>query len=565
MRSSSKAAPVLRPFRLQAERIPLLGKAQHAGPTKPQIALAFVGRTERPIEIPRPLVHCRRHMIASLTIAVALTLPPSGSHAQFSVPQVVDTITIGETDERNPSMQHNSFFGPSSEWVVYEREEGGMASIWGMRMDMGHKHWNTEVTRLSDYFPTGMVRSPDVAGSAYTPVTLRIVAWEQQLGGRWSIWYSVRSDTDEAWSPPSLLAGDSVDNVDVQLRPISGYVLATWRRGRDLLACRIGAGGRIDTLIVGSSSAESFEFDVNPLYMDETGFIWTSRDSSSHDILSYRYLSFSYFGEPVWTATGGLPLPFPIRKPWLIWTEAWSAQNPPLVDCEADTEGRSHVYFLYPYPGYPPIDLAEDSSADYGNPRGIFNPILTNRSQVSPAKLSFVLSDVAVIERRGRFDSSFVFWPGHDTLYSDTLKGPGQNRNVVVGSPGYWGNPFGWYPVVWESNRSGRWHLYGIYLPFITVDVEPVAGLPAGFRLEQNFPNPFNPSTTIRYGLPSRTHVTLTIFNTLGQQVATLVEGEEEAGYHEAVFDGSGLASGVYLYRLQAGDFLQTRKLILLR
>ena len=94
---------------------------------------------------------------------------------------------------------------------------------------------------------------------------------------------------------------------------------------------------------------------------------------------------------------------------------------------------------------------------------------------------------------------------------------------------------------------------------------EAKAELPPEFSLEPNYPNPFNPSTTIRYRLPSRSHVTLTVFNTLGQQVATLVEGEMEAGYHEAVFDASDLASGVYLYRLQAGDFVQARTLVLLR
>ena len=91
------------------------------------------------------------------------------------------------------------------------------------------------------------------------------------------------------------------------------------------------------------------------------------------------------------------------------------------------------------------------------------------------------------------------------------------------------------------------------------------ANAPVRFELSQNYPNPFNPSTSIRFGLPSRSHVTLTVFNTLGQQVATLVQGEQEAGFHEAVFDASGLASGVYIYRLTAGDFVLSKKLVLVR
>jgi hypothetical protein len=94
---------------------------------------------------------------------------------------------------------------------------------------------------------------------------------------------------------------------------------------------------------------------------------------------------------------------------------------------------------------------------------------------------------------------------------------------------------------------------------------ESTTDLPVSFRLEQNFPNPFNPSTTIRYGLPSRSNVTLTVFNTLGQKVATLVAGEQEAGNHEVRFNGSSLASGMYLYRLQAGGFVQAKKFVVLQ
>jgi len=89
--------------------------------------------------------------------------------------------------------------------------------------------------------------------------------------------------------------------------------------------------------------------------------------------------------------------------------------------------------------------------------------------------------------------------------------------------------------------------------------------IPASFALQQNYPNPFNPSTVIRYGLPNRTHVSLAVFNTLGQQVALLQNGEQEAGYQEVKFDGSPLSSGVYFYRIEAGSFVQTRKLLLLK
>ena len=88
---------------------------------------------------------------------------------------------------------------------------------------------------------------------------------------------------------------------------------------------------------------------------------------------------------------------------------------------------------------------------------------------------------------------------------------------------------------------------------------------PLDFKLEQNYPNPFNPATTIQYGLPHRSTVSLAVYNTLGQQIAILVHGDQEAGLHEVRFDGLGLASGVYFYRLRAGDFIQTKRLLLVR
>ncbi len=89
--------------------------------------------------------------------------------------------------------------------------------------------------------------------------------------------------------------------------------------------------------------------------------------------------------------------------------------------------------------------------------------------------------------------------------------------------------------------------------------------IPSVFSLSQNYPNPFNPTTLISYGLPHSSHVNIAVFNLLGQRVALLGDGDEAAGYHDVTFDGKGLASGVYLYRIQAGEFVQTRKLVLMK
>lgn len=85
------------------------------------------------------------------------------------------------------------------------------------------------------------------------------------------------------------------------------------------------------------------------------------------------------------------------------------------------------------------------------------------------------------------------------------------------------------------------------------------------FSLSQNYPNPFNPTTTIRYDIPNRSQVTLAVFNVLGQQVAQLLNGEVDSGVHEVKFDGGNLASGMYFYRIQAGMYTETRKLLLAR
>ncbi len=130
--------------------------------------------------------------------------------------------------------------------------------------------------------------------------------------------------------------------------------------------------------------------------------------------------------------------------------------------------------------------------------------------------------------------------------------------------------------VVFSGNFRGTFFLDDIRLVTATpqpgtavVESQDVA-VPDVFTLSQNYPNPFNPATTIRFDLPRSEEVELTVYNLTGQKVATLAHGLREAGTYTLRWDGRDddgreLASGAYLYRLEAGDGIETRKLLLLR
>jgi len=123
----------------------------------------------------------------------------------------------------------------------------------------------------------------------------------------------------------------------------------------------------------------------------------------------------------------------------------------------------------------------------------------------------------------------------------------------------YWwrvraGNASGWGP-----------HSAARHFEVIMVGSELVSGVPVQFELHQNYPNPFNPVTLIRFAIPETSGVRLEVFNILGQKVAQLVDREKEPGWYEAVFDAGSLSSGMYIYRITAGTFSQTRKMTILK
>ena len=113
------------------------------------------------------------------------------------------------------------------------------------------------------------------------------------------------------------------------------------------------------------------------------------------------------------------------------------------------------------------------------------------------------------------------------------------------------------------ENSAAKISLYGIGRN--PVGVEENDDIITDFALSQNFPNPFNPITTIKYSVPKQSHVKLVIYNSLGEVITTLVDQTKERGNYVANINGENLSSGIYFCRMQAGNFIAARKLILLK
>ncbi len=156
--------------------------------------------------------------------------------------------------------------------------------------------------------------------------------------------------------------------------------------------------------------------------------------------------------------------------------------------------------------------------------------------------------------------SSTTIPPGASSWHNDT----GTSFDYVI-------------PVAGTYNYQCDVHaplMVGSFTALVTgVGVSIAEGSPTAFRLEQNYPNPFNPSTVVSYALPVASVVRLIVYDVLGREVAVLVNRQEDAGVYRVQFDGAGLASGVYEYRLtarntdagSAGSFEQSRKMLLTR
>ncbi len=166
-------------------------------------------------------------------------------------------------------------------------------------------------------------------------------------------------------------------------------------------------------------------------------------------------------------------------------------------------------------------------------------------------------------------NASLVFVSGGDGMYKSTDGGNiWSNTETGVTKFNFSDEIHGYGikgSVIVQTNDSGKTWTNMLYPDTVGTLVHRDNILIPNFQLEQNFPNPFNPTTTIVYQLPVQSAVTLKVFDMLGREFKTLVNDRQSAGFHSVIFNASNLASGFYFYQVQAGSYIATKKLILLK
>lgn len=147
-----------------------------------------------------------------------------------------------------------------------------------------------------------------------------------------------------------------------------------------------------------------------------------------------------------------------------------------------------------------------------------------------------------------------VAWMGDERLEIEGAKKGEAIRLEVIGIDEV-------YKIETEFSRGGT---FGLEV-FSAAKIKVIKNVPDSYQISQNYPNPFNPTTRIKYGLPEAVHVSLQIFNILGEKVADVVNQVQDAGYYEVEFDAGKLSSGIYIYSIYSNNFSDTKKMLLLK
>jgi hypothetical protein len=557
--------------------------------------------------------------ICSASFAALLLLSPP-LHAQWSHdPNVNNPVCTAAGYQSDPSIVTDGSGGAIISWVDY-RTGVDSANIYAQRIDAaGAVRWTTDGVTISTTGRTlGLPAiTEDGAGGA-------IIVWEDNRSGTISEIFARRIDSGGValWAANGVLisTGSSfvLSHAPALVSDQSGGAIITWRDVRngsnyyDIYAQRVNASGVAHWAENGVVVCSAANAQNSPaIVSDGAGgaiITWEDvRSGTSYDIYGQRVnasglVQWTPDGVPISTSTNDQRAPITLLGDGsggaiLAWTDQRSGTNEDIYAQRVDSSGVR----MWDTNGVAISAAAVDQAIPNIVSDGKGGAIMVwsdDRAGTSDAFVQRINSAGTVqwtsdgVEVKSVVSSpeittdaaggAIITWYKFGDVYAQRVDSSGvlkwdTNGVAISVAPSGQANPViidngaGGAIITWTDGRSGSDG--DIYAQMLRSDgslgeVTDVRERPArarSFMLHQNYPNPFNPNTVIRYELANSSHVSLNVYDMLGGEIAVLVDNEEPAGVHVVRFDGTNLSSGVYFYRLQAGNGVDTKSFLLLR
>ncbi len=469
-------------------------------------------------------------------------------------------ITQDSANEQQPNLANAPFgYQPAEEFLAFVRS-GRQLCV--KRTQNNGTRWSESmycVPNDSAQFSHPTLTYTRIAGTSRLMLVLVWERVEYPLSNS-NLMYTTWSD--EVWNQPALLTTQSAGDRNPHVAPRDSGVGVVWERG-----------GRImySQFVGGAWSAPEFVTPPNDtlnskpkLYYEYASpvVVWSKRKAPDTTFAIYCTTKRNGLWRPPDTLVyAGDNRQASIFKPWMGWGVygvCWSRASGSswqvvgrMLSYRQDTLQRGS------------IELLSTSQPEGENSTPFVNatPVpFTRNNQLVIWYLTGTWQVQSALAGNGIAATAWAGWSY--TLFAAPPSSTYRNPTI---SGGVWNYPYLRIWIVWEGWENNRWRLYGSYATFLVTDIRTDESTPGRYALHQNYPNPFNPATTLSFDIPYSSFVILKVYTVLGKEVATLVNENLQPGDYDVTFDATGLPSGVYYARLIAGDFVGTKKMMLIR
>ncbi len=487
-----------------------------------------------------------------LALFTSLCFFVAGVNAQS--PHDVRQLTNGDCDDDQPALTRNDrdFLRSGPEWMAFRRTDTSSQRIAVRRIFLEEWTRDDPVIDLQSPIPDIEVRHPAIAsGSDWASRSAAVVVWEGRRKTAWNLRASFNCGDSAIWSAPKALTGDFTDNTNPRVCWMrdSTFVLA-WVRGQSVLYSFLTPSTMTSPAEAAVSRADTLTMDMNGSFV-HISFAWTDVDSGGKGVICCRAIDADPPGtlSDVDTISGA----YEARNPRLVIGGYTQTQ----VTYEAVLRGHTDVFIT---DGYYTKNVSLDTLSDNINPSASIPIRMTN---VEPAfRLQVMWDEVPMTFEKWGSEVQKLIFCDEDTL-SNVL--PQYDRDAALGASSIYQTNYSATQVVWEGKRTDHSRIYGRTLFRPTGSVEDEALVPGTYRLHQNFPNPFNPATRIRFELQRQGFVTLTVYDLLGRQVTRLFSERMNPGPREVVWDARAYPSGTYFCVLSVNGRTEVRRMLLLK